>query len=45
MRVLQPSVQSYAGTTDGVETMAFIRAEKDSFVYKPEIDETEGEEW
>lgn len=31
MRVNQPSVQQHAGKTDEIETMAFIRKEKDSF--------------
>lgn len=38
MRVLQPSVQRFAGTTDGVATMAFIRSAKDSFVWKEDKD-------
>lgn len=31
MRVNESDVQSHAGLSDGVETMAYIRTEKDSF--------------
>ncbi len=31
MRVNEPTVQSYAGLSDGVSTMAYIRKEKDTF--------------
>lgn len=31
MRVNEPSVQSHAGLSDGVATMAQIRKEKDTF--------------